>query len=333
MATFSQIIGHVRATENLRRAIAAGKLAHAYLFSGPRGVGKATTALALSAAVNCDGDPNNACGHCESCRRIANGRHPDVIAIVPDGTFIKVDQVRALEQRLALPPHEARYRVIMIDGAESLHPSAANALLKSVEEPRTTTLFVLITAEPHRVPPTLVSRCQRVRFTPLSRDDVEVVLAQHVDPADYDQAVTRRVAGLCEGSPGHALALLGSDQLAAAQETMEKLATASTASDIVTIFDAAAEAGRDRPQLLQALELLQLRLRDLLLSSVGLGDDHLVATDQAEQIGNEARKIGTACVLKQLRALQEARRALRGNVNAAVALETLMLRMHEATTS
>lgn len=324
MLLFSQILGQARPLSALRRAIDGGKLAHAYLFSGPEGVGKATTALALAAALNCENARDQGCGDCEPCRKLAGGHHPDLMVLRPDGQFIKIDQVRELEQRLAFPPHEARYRLVLLDGAERLNASAANALLKAVEEPRPGTLFVLVTAAVHRVMPTLISRCQRLHFAPLQHDDVLAALATAA--AEQTPEARAAAAAVAEGSPGRALAIIESDALAAARVIAESLVEAARGDRAADVFEAVAEAGRDKEQLRFVLDLLRVRLRNLLLASAGL-EGRLGAEEAL--LATEAQALGSGRILRQLRAVQEAEGALAGNVNPSLLLETLTFRLRE----
>ncbi|PID38662.1 MAG: DNA polymerase III subunit delta' [Proteobacteria bacterium] len=326
MLLFSQIHGQQRQLEALRRAIDSGKLANAYLFSGPAGVGKATTALAFAAALNCEQAPGRGCGACGPCEKLAGGHHPDLLTLVAEKQFIVVDQVRALEQRLAFPPHEARYRLVLIDGADRLNPSAANALLKAVEEPRPGTLFVLVSAVVHRVMPTLISRCQRLHFAPLPREAVESALERALP--DHDPERRAVAASVCEGSPGRAFGLLEGDGLAAAQATLDQLMSAASGSRAADIFAAAQEAGRDKAHIAQVLDLLRIRLRDLLLAQAGL-EGRLAGSSQADKVAERARALGLPRIRSQLRAVQEAEEALFGNVNASLLLENLALRLRE----
>ncbi|MFH1130033.1 MAG: AAA family ATPase, partial [Pseudomonadota bacterium] len=132
MSGFCEILGQDQALFALKQAIVAEKIAHAYLFSGPQGVGKTTTAIAFARALNCRVDEKgDGCGKCDDCYKIGANAHPDLIIVEPDGAYIKIDQVRPLEQLIKFPPHEGRYRVIIIDDAGALNLNAANALLKS----------------------------------------------------------------------------------------------------------------------------------------------------------------------------------------------------------
>jgi DNA polymerase-3 subunit delta' len=312
---FSQIVGQARPIGQLKRAVAAGKLAHAYLFAGAPGVGKATTAKALAAELNCSESNDapgqqQACGACSHCERIAAGTHPDVIEVAPDGRFIKIDQIRALEQLVVFPPHEGRYRVVIIDEADKLNANAANALLKSVEEPRKGTLFVLISSAVHAVMPTLISRCQRIRFLPLCGDDMMAVVTT-IHP-DVDPAVLRDLVNVADGSPGRALDMMANEELGAAQQTLDQLlraaaVPAASRQRASAIFAAAAEAGRERPHLVRVTDLLRARLRSELLQSL----------DQPAG--------ATRDVLDKISLLAEAREALDGNVSPALVFEQLAL--------
>jgi DNA polymerase-3 subunit delta' len=168
--TLGDIRGQERAIAVLRRRLELGRVPHALLFVGPAGVGKHTTALAFAAAMNCDVAPGEGCAMCASCARIAAGQHPDVVTLERQGpsATIPIEVIRGrVIPALALPPHEARARVFVIEEATSLLGPAANALLKTLEEPPARTHFVLGTASPAELLPTIRSRCQRIEFAPL----------------------------------------------------------------------------------------------------------------------------------------------------------------------
>jgi DNA polymerase-3 subunit delta' len=162
---FNDIEGHEGPLQILKRAIAHGTLAHAYLFSGEYGIGKKMTALGLAAAVNCAAaSPDGGCGSCPSCRKVASGGHPDVHLLAAEGNEIKIDQVREAQADLALRPFEGNKKVLIVDGAEGLNAASANAFLKTLEEPPGDALIILITAMPQGLLPTIRSRCQEIVF-------------------------------------------------------------------------------------------------------------------------------------------------------------------------
>jgi len=162
-----QGIGQERVTDLLRRAIERDRVPNAYLFSGPPGAPLLDTAIAFACALNCQRGRGQACGECEQCSKIVQGIHPDVVTLVREGAanIVPIESVRSqVIARIGLPPHEAQTRVFIVEEATAMAPPAANALLKTLEEPPARTLFVLCTTAPEQLLPTIRSRCQRVRF-------------------------------------------------------------------------------------------------------------------------------------------------------------------------
>lgn len=177
MVTLTDIRGQQRAVAQLRRALASNRVAHAYLFCGPAHCGKHTTGLALAAALNCEStDPDKAllgCGSCSTCERIAAGNHPDVQTLQQEGAaqIIPIQTIRKrVIPQLGMAPHEGKARVFLIEEAAALQGPAANALLKTLEEPPARTHFVLCTVAPDQLLTTIRSRCQRVSFNALPPD-------------------------------------------------------------------------------------------------------------------------------------------------------------------
>ncbi len=166
---FSQIIGQDRAIEFLKRVIVRDRMPHAYLFTGIPGVGRTTTALALTQTLNCRQSMNGeGCGRCQSCRQIMNGHFVDLLSLHPDGQNIKIEQMRDLNHRLSFKPLSGNHRVSIIHQAEMMTLVAANSFLKTLEEPPPRNILILNVIEPLDLLPTIVSRCQRIPFNPLS---------------------------------------------------------------------------------------------------------------------------------------------------------------------
>lgn len=167
MSVWASVRDQDRVVATLRRAIERDRVPHAYLFSGPPGAPLTATAIALAAALNCTANRGEGCDHCDACTKILGGYHPDVVTLVREGAaqIVPIESVRnQVIARIALPPHEAAIRVFVVEEATSMAPPAANALLKTLEEPPARTLFVLCTTAPEQLLPTIRSRCQRIRF-------------------------------------------------------------------------------------------------------------------------------------------------------------------------
>jgi len=215
-------VGQDLVVATLRRAVAAGRLAHAYLLSGQRGVGKTSVARILARAANClapeDGEP---CNRCPSCTRILAGQSLDVVEI--DGASNRgVDQIRRLREEVAYVPAGSRYKVYIIDEVHMLTGEAFNALLKTLEEPPPHVLFIFATTEPHKVPPTVISRCQAFEFQPISEEAIAAKLLEvaRAEGMTVDPQAARVIARRSRGALRDALVVL--DQLGHAGSVTEE---------------------------------------------------------------------------------------------------------------
>lgn len=213
-STFADVVGQPFVVQTLRNAIRSGKIAHAYLFFGPRGVGKTTCARILAKAVNCEnptpeGDP---CGTCNYCRRFAEGRALNVIEL-DAASHNSVDDIRLIVDQVQISPPEGRYKVYIIDEAHMLTTAAFNAFLKTLEEPPPHVIFILATTEKHKIPPTILSRCQRFDFRRIPTEEIAKRLA-HIaqqEGIEAEEAALFLIAAKSEGGLRDALSLF--DQL------------------------------------------------------------------------------------------------------------------------
>ncbi|WP_038055181.1 DNA polymerase III subunit gamma/tau [Thermus amyloliquefaciens] len=207
--TFAEVVGQEHVKEPLMRAIREGRLAQAYLFSGPRGVGKTTTARLLAMAVGCQGEGERPCGTCPHCQAVQRGAHPDVVEI-DAASNNSVEDVRELRERILLAPLSAPKKVFILDEAHMLSKSAFNALLKTLEEPPPHVLFVFATTEPERMPPTILSRTQHYRFRRLREEEIasklQRILGEMGREAEEDALLL--VARLADGAMRDAESLL-----------------------------------------------------------------------------------------------------------------------------
>lgn len=275
-----KIVGHAHIVDLLRRAIARGRVPQSLLFAGPEGVGKHAMAIALAQALNCprrrEGDESSdACGTCATCQRIARGQHSDV-TIVDQGGEASI-KIRALRERVlevvGYRPFEARYRVCIIDPADEMTEEAQDALLKTLEEPPSSAIFILVTAYPDTLSPTILSRCRRLRFGPLSEADVTRVL---VERARIEPSEARALAGASGGSVSRALAEAGGDLEDDRLAAMSLLAATKDKAIAPRLRAAASLAQhgskrRDREALGTRLAILASLIRDLGVLAAGVG--------------------------------------------------------------
>jgi len=212
--TFEEVAGQKHIIRTLRNALANNKIAHAYLFCGPRGTGKTTMAKLFAKALNCEQGIGCQCNECSNCKEIIEGSHPDVIEI-DAASNNGVEQVRDLIDKVNYLPIKGRYKVYIIDEVHMMTANAFNALLKTLEEPPAHVIFILATTEPHNIIPTILSRCQRYDFTKVADGDIEqrMITVLKKEGVQYDKAAVRAIISLADGGMRDALSIL--DQILA----------------------------------------------------------------------------------------------------------------------
>lgn len=314
---FSDVIGQDRAVSVLKRSISMDRVSHAYLFSGIEGCGKKKTALAFVQAVFCGKE--EACGVCSSCRKVANGQHPDLHILEPDGAFIKIDQVRELQKELSYRPFEAPKKACIIDGADKLNLSSGNALLKTLEEPPGNALMILIAPERSAVLQTIQSRCQSLGFQPLPVELIEERLVRDQFPAE----AARVAATLSSGSLRRGIEIATDGVLEGRGSFLERV-TALNLREVTALFAAAEEFAADKEGLPGLLELLVSFLRDVLIYRCGQGE--LANADLEELIAREAARCSEERIMELIEQLLGMRRMLSRNVNARLALEVFFMK-------
>ena len=208
-STFAEVAGQEHIVKTLQNALATGKLAHAYLFAGPRGTGKTTMAKLLAKALNCDEGIGHQCNECKNCKAIIEGTHPDVIEL-DAASNNGVDEIRELIDKVKYGTILGRYKVYIIDEVHMLSTGAFNALLKTLEEPPEHVIFILATTEPHKILPTILSRCQRYDFTKLSDKDIKDRLKSVLEKEGvaYNDEAIDIIISLADGGMRDALSIL-----------------------------------------------------------------------------------------------------------------------------
>lgn len=313
-----EIKGQNRVIDALKRSIAANRVAHAYLFEGPDGCGKKTTALALIQTLFCK-EPQNgdACGICPSCRKLVSGNHPDLHLLqpLPDKRDISIEQIRELQHALALRPFEASRKACLIEPAERMNEKSANALLKTLEEPPGHAIIILLAVQADSLLSTIRSRCQHLRFGPL--DDVSV--ASLLTQQGMDPEKASEMAALAEGNMERVQDLEETSDCTRRQELLELLSQVSTRR-VSTVFDFAESLSGGREEALATFNLFVSLLRDLLLVSsagqIGIANRFLQT-----QLDTEADRFTPSGAIGALELALESRRAVLGNANAKLSFE------------
>ncbi len=319
------IVGHEWAVRFLRRGVTSDSMSHAYLLTGPPGVGKTTLARAVATALLCQGESaqESPCGACRACRLVATSNHPDVHVVQSErvGARLKIEQVRDLQRQLALTPVEGHWRVAILRRFEEATSSAANALLKTLEEPPSYVLIAVLASDADRLLPTVVSRCQQVPLRPLPTAVVQQALVERWN-AGAEQA--ELLAHLSGGRLGWAVRTL--NDRAALQRRVQRLDDLDRLLDASSAqrFRYAEKLARDPAATQETLDLWIGWWRDVLLLAADT-DAPLTNVDRRSTLRDHAHRFEVAGSAAVLEALRSAADRLQRNANPRLTLGVLML--------
>lgn len=330
MIRFADVIDQKLAASVLTRAIREDKINHAYLFSGPEGVGKTTTALAFAAALNCesptaDGD---ACGSCTSCHMVAGRNHPDVEIISPDGAQTKMKQMQEMRRMAQYAPVKGKWKVVIIEQADTMNEDSSNSILKTLEEPPCYLVLILLSRNPALLLTTIRSRCLMVRFSTATAEELAEALAERFG-ADTEEA--RFLAAYSEGRPGVAISLVGNEEFFEWRKDVVRLAENICTSDrwsalrLSEDMQKLARGEGQRAQMRLAIDALILLYRDLLSISIRGDGAQIINSDIRDTLA--ATSPHPVRVSKSIETLLWARRALEGNANIQLLSDVLMMRL------
>lgn len=332
---FRDCIGHQQSITLLQAAVAHERLAHAYLFHGEEAIGKRLTAIRFAQALSCERPPEteglDSCGTCRSCQQIEARTHPDFFVIEPDPEQatqqIKIEQVREIEHQIMYRPLIGERKICLINDADRMTIGAANALLKTLEEPPDHSLFLLISSRPAALPATIRSRCQALRFTTPARTHVEaaLILKREIPPSD-----ARFLAIISEGRIGEALTSDVKDTRQRQQELVNLVRPQSLQSIGSILSSAEAIAKADRAQ--DILAWMTRWIRDLVVIQVGGDRDQILNLDDLTTLESYAQQADTDALLGLLREIELTEQRATRHLNLQMALEMILLRLRDALT-
>jgi DNA polymerase-3 subunit delta' len=318
---FAEIYGHEKPIAILKSAMAKDRIAHAYLFYGMDGIGKKTTASVFARALNCGGaDPP--CDACASCRKAEHQNHPNIITVQAEGQFIKIGAVKEIQARMTFRPGEGK-RIFILREADRMNAAAANALLKTLEEPSAGNILLLTTARLHALPLTILSRCQHLRFSPLPPGEVARFLREK---EGLETAAAEILAASSGGSIGRAVEMNREDYLALRNTILELLAE-DNPEDLLKRLAFAGRFGTEREEILERLRILRNGYRDgLVLRETG-EKERLMFRDRAGVIEAVAGRLAGRDLLRNIAAVDAAMSAIAQNANKSLTLEAMLIKL------
>ncbi len=328
----------------LKTLLQKGTLPHALLFTGLEGVGKRMAAELFAMACLCRNSqrnkneisshspshslsfyPDRPCTQCAACRRVVSGNHPDVIRINPDGAFIRIGQIRSLCTTLSMKPYGNGYRVVLIGNAHLMNKEAGNALLKVLEEPPAGTILILTATGASELLPTIVSRCQRIQFNPLTP---ESITAELVERNGISPTLARSIAALANGSMSKAFDMLKNNFLNHRKWLLTATGMQQSAGGKIPIWQGLAVAEKLfklKESINDSLEIIKFWLRDILIYPYS--PDKIVNQDMGQEIARLSQSEPHGLLLKKLDAVESAQKAIEANANLRLTLEVMVMRL------
>lgn len=336
----NSIIDQEKPVSQLLAMFSKNTVPHGLLFSGIEGIGKNAAATNLAMAFNCQNRSNDTtqqngpvsdfskiiCRECSSCKKIVSGNHPDLIRIKPSGKVIKIAQIRDLSSTLLLKPYEARTRVVIINDAELMNQESGNALLKSLEEPPDNTIFILISRQPSNLLPTIVSRCQNIRFYPVPSETIAKYLKNNYKTAPDKANV---IAAMANGSLDKASLMADNDRkqknwFVDRQWLIDEFNSLSTLSTSGCLLFAE-KLSEKKEVISDLLEILLTYVRDLIVCK--FHHEEIINRDLAESISDISKLFSVESLLSITDRIQAAQKDLHANASLRLTLELLVIKI------
>ncbi|MDY3250927.1 MAG: DNA polymerase III subunit delta' [Candidatus Choladocola sp.] len=328
MAGFKEIIGHKREIAHLEQAISAGKVSHAYIFSGEKGTGKKTLADAFAMTLQCESEGERPCGRCHSCRQAGSGNHPDIIYIRHDKpASIGVEDIRdQLTGDIQIRPYNGKYKIYIIPEAEKMTVQAQNAILKTIEEPPEYAVIILLPANEQSFLDTIRSRCVTLNLKPVPDEQVKAYLMEHLQVPDYQADIC---ASFAQGNIGKAVRLASSDDFSAIKSSAMQLIRNAGSMEISEIIEFVKSVQEYKITIQDYLDILALWYRDMVYFKATKDIDGIIFKDEIRTIRDTVKVCSYEGVEEVMKAIESAKTRLNANVNFDLTMELLFLVIKE----
>lgn len=328
MAGFKDIIGHEQIIEHLQNAIMLDKVSHAYILNGPDKSGKMMLAEAFATALQCEKKGIEGCMECHSCKQAASHNQPDIIYIQHEKpNTISVNDIREqMNQDIVVKPYSSPYKIYIVDEAEKMNPQAQNALLKTIEEPPSYAIILLLTTNADSFLPTILSRCIRLNLKTVADEKIRDHLMTHYQIPDYQADIS---AAFAQGNVGKAIQLAVSENFKELKDSAVQLMKRIKEIEVYEMGEAVKQISNFKLTINDYFDIMMVWYRDVLLYKATMDINSLIFKEQVYEIKKQASKTSYRGIEKVLEALEKAKIRLNANVNFDLVIELLLLTMKE----
>ena len=328
MLSFQDIIGHEQIKEHFQQAIENHRVSHAYILTGEAGMGRKSLANAFALTLLCEKGKSEPCMECHACKQVLSGNHPDLIYVSHEKPgSIGVDDIRTqINDTILVRPYSSYYKIYIVDEAEKMTQQAQNALLKTIEEPPSYAIILLLTTNQEAFLPTILSRCVQLKLKPLKDFVVKSYLTEHLGVPEADADV---YAAFARGNLGKAISLASSEEFQLMRQEVMHLLKHLKDADISELLDYIRKLKEDSLDIYECLDFMQLWYRDVLLYKATKDINGVIFSDQMKYIKERANTSSYEGIETILKALETAKVRLKANVNFDLVMELLLLTIKE----
>ncbi|MGL6173035.1 MAG: DNA polymerase III subunit delta' [Cellulosilyticaceae bacterium] len=324
MEAFEQIIGHEMIKQYFKKSMMADKVSHSYIFEGPYGVGKRMMAKELAKTLLCESE-QRPCGTCKNCKMVEAGTHPDISSVTKDTKVTKIDTVRdQVIKFMDIKPYVGKYKIVIVEEADTLNIEGQNAMLKTIEEPPSYGIVILVTKNLASLLPTIKSRCIHIRFSPLAGDHIRHYLSQHHIAQHEIEIYTQ----FCQGSIGKAQQLIEDEDFFALRKESISYLTQLEKANLMEMYQIVKAICDQKEHIVEILEFWELWYRDIAIAK-NVNTDNFYYLDYKSQLLDIAHKLTYNKISSNIEQIRQARQALGQNVNTTLIIENLLLKLKE----
>ena len=324
MLVFKDILGHEQIKEHFKNAVETGKVSHAYILSGEAGMGRKSLANAFALSLLCEKGKPEPCMQCHACRQVLSGNHPDLIYVTHEKpASIGVDEIREqINNTIMIRPYSSYYKIYIVDEAEKMTVQAQNALLKTIEEPPSYAVILLLTENANSLLPTICSRCVMLKLRNIKDQLVKRYLMEPLQVPDYKADVCTAFA---QGNIGKAAMLAGSEHFNEIKDEAVRLLKNIDTMELGDLVEAVKRISAYKIEITDYLDILMIWYRDVLIYKATMNIDRLIFGEEIDSISERAKKSSYEGIETILEALEKAKARLRANVNFDLVMELLLL--------